>query len=244
MHDNHDYMFCNDHFNCDKHTDSTKRTARPKEMGKVFVNPKNAKANGKFILLLLLLLLLLLWGCCYCTTPVTDNTTEKVVDEAGIEIGRVLLNVLDSGHTEYKVTANSLELCFTPHLNSQDLIDGNNKSFFNLLPETHGALYGFKHYSGYVNKHNKKGWLAHTMLTSTMNSGNNLEEPAKSKQLIMQEFWHSRTDPKNVDGVLIDLDKKIVVIVKGIQTFLMKNHLESNLDADYDSQLAARYLIS
>jgi hypothetical protein len=178
-----------------------------------------------------------------------ENNLEKeetvIVDVVGKEIGSILLNVLDGRHAQYKVTVNNAELCFVPNISTQDIMNGNTKKFFNLIPEAHGELYGYKHYQAYLNRYSKRGWLGHTVLTSAASPPD--EEStgsllANCKTLIMHEFLHSRTDSKQLDGFLIDMDTKTVHLVKNIQKFLLDNKLQSDLGAIYDLTSAERYV--
>jgi hypothetical protein len=67
---------------------------------------------------------------------------------------------------------------------------------------------------------------------------------AKSKNLVLQEFLQSRTDSKQLDGFLIDMDSNKVHLVKGIQKFLVDNQLQSNVNGKYDPNTAERYILN
>jgi len=173
--------------------------------------------------------------------------------EPGMRMGNVLSNVMDNG-TVYTVTIDDDELCFAHHVNNQDIITGNTKKFFSLVPDPTEPLFGYLHYHAMLNRRTGRAWLGHAMLYTDFS----LEEVLRldpqgqcpvlteKSTLVLWEIWVDRVDSKNVDGIVIDLFIKdgendgTVHFVKNIQKYLLDNKFSSTVQRGAHAEVAYR----
>ena len=175
-----------------------------------------------------------------------------VLDTACAAMANVLSNVIDN-ETVYTVTVDNVELRYAPFVNDGDLISGNRKKFFSLLPNPTPPLFGYFHYHAYLNRCSGKAWLGHAML-STDYSDTDLgglehgQAPnlTKDSTFVLWEILVDRVDCSNVDGIVIELfltdgeNDGTVHLVKGLQKYLLDNKLYSTVELCSHSEFCHR----
>jgi len=154
----------------------------------------------------------------------------------------ILSNVVDNvamNDGVYNVKVNNKDLCYTFNSDRQDVITGNRKRFFSLLPNSTEELFGYFHYHAFLNRHSKVAWLGHTALTFSAECSTT--EIDIKGPLLIWEFYVDRLDRQKVGGILINLaGEGNVYFEKNIQTYLSKHKLVSDIDKEFNDAKAER----
>jgi hypothetical protein len=169
--------------------------------------------------------------CVKAKSEEDEESNESATTEAGMLIGEILSNVRDCRTTLYDVECGGNVNVYETFIDDQDNITGKSKKFFLLVPSSTPLLYAYKHYHAMLNKRSGRGWLGHCRLVSTMVG-------AEGNGYVMWEFWETRCDAPRLDGILIRPDG-VVVLIKRVETWLIKNELSSDVDNSFDLEFYA-----
>lgn len=182
-------------------------------------------------------------------TPLTSVVTTDVVEMAsspkkitnvvhamsklcGEEMFEILQNIRSNKIDRYDVEVGGNLLAYKPVTIMQDNITTTCKKFFVLYPDPTPLLYAFFHYHALVNTRSKKGWLAHCRLTSS-------KPDAEGHGSMLWEIYETRCCRPRIDGVIIANDGAILLI-QHLETWLIKNHLSSDVSAPFDIEFFAK----
>lgn len=163
-------------------------------------------------------------------------------NSAGMEVGAILLSVLDMEFPEetgrtYDVFINGEQLVYEEYRNPQDVVTGNQKRFFSLRPNPTPLLFGWEHFHAFVNRHNKRGWMGHCLLKRDLINDSSSISPEElaylSHCLVLVEIWYTRCNKPRIDFVVCDLTEAKIRIIQNGPSYMTKHRLSCDMNGTF-----------
>ena len=163
-----------------------------------------------------------------------NEESEKDEDtDAGLKMGTVLQNARDiDPQGRFDVEAGGNTNVYIAYINDQDNVVKKCKKFWHLQPNPTYVMYGFLNYHALLNTNSHRAWLGHCRLSTT-------KPGASGDGFVLWEVWETRCNKPRIDGILIKENGE-VVRVQNIETWLKKNGLNSNIEAEFDNDFYQR----
>jgi len=155
-----------------------------------------------------------------------EEEEETVGNTAGITMGKVLSNVLDSKVDCYDVECGDIINKYKPFINDNDINTGKKKKFFRLSPNPSVDLFSYIYHHALLNLRSKRGWLGHCRLFTK-------KPGAEGNGYILWEVWETRCDRPRVDAIVIRNDGEVIKIIN-VEKWLIMNDLSSDVQTDFD----------
>ena len=168
-----------------------------------------------------------------------DPDVDDPTNHSGRLVGDILCSVLSApssyGCPPYaELLINGVTSKLVLYRNT-DYVEGNKKKkFFKLSPNPTPILFGWKHYHAVYNGHDSRGWLGYCGL---VRRGAETREPS----YVLIEVWETRCNTPRVDLIIYDFELEEVHRKERGLTWLRENELESDAQAEFDSDLITRY---